>query len=102
MADQIVGDATPVIQDEGLPNITDGNEDWGSAGLRMILGMLVDSDGSYVRSDSEFTFTNHDGTNDTVDVTAGVAYLSLSGETVEFQTGLGGALHRRNRRCLFD
>jgi len=89
MADTVLTSAIPGIHDEGLPNINDGNEDWGSAGLRMMLAQAVDG-GSYVRSDSELTFTNHDGANDTVDVTAGVAYLDLAGETVQIQSGQGG------------
>lgn len=90
MADSVISDAIPGIQDEGLPGISDGSEDWGSAGLRMMLAQAVDSD-SYVRSDSELTFTNHNGTNDTVDVTGGVAYLDLTGETVDVQSSFGGS-----------
>lgn len=90
MTETVISDAIPGIQDEGLPNISDNSEDWGSAGLRMMLAQAVDSD-SYVRSDSELTFTNHDGTNDTVDVTAGVAYLDLTGETVDVQSSFGGS-----------
>jgi len=90
MADTVISDAMPGIQDEGIGSISDSNEDWGSAGLRMMLAQAVDSD-SYVRSDTELTFTNHDGTNDQVDVTAGVAYLDLTGETVDVQSGLGGS-----------
>lgn len=90
MADSVISGAIPGIQDEGIGGITDGNEDWGSAGLRMVLSQVVDS-GSYVRSDSELTFTNHDGTNDTVDVTSGVAYLDLSGVTVDVQSSFGGS-----------
>ena len=89
MADTVITDAIPGIQDEGLPNISDGSEDWGSAGLRMVLAQAVDS-GSYVRSDSELTFTNHDATNGQVDVTAGIAYLDLTGETVNYQESFGG------------
>lgn len=90
MADTVVSDAMPGIQDEGLPNIADSNEDWGSAGLRMMLAQAVNSN-SYIRSDSELTFTNHDGTNDEVSVTAGVAYLDLTGESVAVQSSLGGS-----------
>lgn len=90
MADQIVSDAVLHPHDEGLPNISDGDEDWNSAGLQMLLGQAVQS-GSYVRSDTELTFTGHDGTNDTVDVTRGVAYLDLSGETVTVQSERGGS-----------
>lgn len=90
MADQVVSDAALVPHDEGLPNIADGNEDWGSAGLQMLLSQAVQS-GSYARSDTELTFTNHDGANNEVDVTAGVAYLAMTGETVDVQSVLGGS-----------
>lgn len=90
MADTVVSDAYPFPHDEGLPNISDGNEDWDSAGLAMLLSEAVHS-GSFARTDSELTFTNHDGTSDQVDVTAGVAFLDLSGETVNFQNTLGGS-----------
>lgn len=90
MADTIVTDAARVPHDEGLPNIADGNEDWGSAGLQMLLSQAVQS-GSYVRSDGEMTFTNHDGANDQADVSAGVAYIALTGETVDVQSVLGGS-----------
>lgn len=83
------GDAVKFPHDEGLPNIPDGSETWDSAGYQMALAQAVDG-GSYVRSDSELTFTGHDGTNDQVDVTAGIAYLDLTGETVDVQSNLGG------------
>jgi len=94
MTDTVIGgssgDAVKYPHDEGLPNISDGNETWGSAGYLMALGQAVDG-GSYARSDSELTFTGHDGTNDQVDVTAGIAYLDLSGESVNVQSTLGGS-----------
>jgi len=90
MADTVVTDAALVPSDEGLPNIADGNEDWGSAGLQMLLGQAVQS-GSYARSDTELDFAGHDGTNDTVDVQPGVAYLALTGETIDVQSALGGS-----------
>lgn len=90
MADTVVSDAVRFPVDEGFPNIADGNESWDSAGYLMALGQAVDS-GSYVRSDSELTFTGHDGTSDQVDVTGGIAYLDLSGITLNVQSGLGGS-----------
>lgn len=90
MADTVVTDAAIHPSDEGLPNIADGNEDWQSAGLAMLLGQAVQS-GSYIRSDQELDFSGHDGTNDTVDVQPGVAYLSLAGETIAVQSDLGGS-----------
>lgn len=90
MADTVVSDGIPFPQDEGLPNIADDTETWAGAGLLMALAQAVDS-GSYVRSDSELTFTGHDGTNDEVDVTGGIAYLDLSGETVDVQSAVGGS-----------
>lgn len=90
MTDTVISDGYPFPHDEGLPNISDGNEDWNSGGTAMALAQAVDS-GSYVRSDSELTFTGHDGTNDEVDVTSGIAYLDLAGETVNYQSSLGGS-----------
>ena len=89
MADTVLADAMPGIQDEGYPNISDGNETWNNAGLRTMLSLALDS-GSYVRSDSELTFESHDGSDDTVSVTAGTAYLNLSEITVSFQSTKGG------------
>lgn len=89
MTDTVISDAHRYPQDEGLPNLTDGtSETIDSAGSVMALAQAVDSD-SYVRSDSELTFAGHDGTNDQVDVTAGIAYLDLAGETVTVQSGIG-------------
>lgn len=78
------------MQDEGLGSIPDGEEDWNSVGSRLLMTQAADSP-SYVKTDSELTFTGHDGTNDTVDVTAGVAFLDLSGVTVTVQSGKGGS-----------
>lgn len=89
MADTVISDGVVFPQDEGLPNISDGSESWSSAGGAMMLALAVDG-GSYVRSSSELIFTGHDGTNNQVDVTGGVAYLDLSGETVSIQSDLGG------------
>lgn len=89
MADQVIADAVVAPTDEGLPNLVNGEEDWGSAGLQMSLALAADG-GSYARSSSELTFTGHDAANDEVDVSAGVAYLDLSGETIDVQSGKGG------------
>jgi len=83
------GSAVKFPHDEGLPNISDGSETWDSAGYLMALGQAVDG-GSYARSDQELIFSGHDGANDQVDVTAGIAFLDLSGETVNVQSSLGG------------
>lgn len=88
MADTVVSDAVKAPQDEGVGSITNGNEDWNSAGLQMLLAQAIDT-GSYVRSGLEFT--GHDATNNTVDLTAGVCYLSLSPTSVSVQSGVGGA-----------
>lgn len=88
MADTVVTDAVAAPTDEGIASVTSGNEDWGSAGIQMLVGEAVHSD-SYVRSG--LGFSGHDGGNDTVDVDAGIAYLSLSGETVDVQSGKGGS-----------
>lgn len=91
MADTVITDAIAFPHDEGLPNIANRNETWDSAGLLMMLAQAVDSD-SYVRSDTELDFTGHDGTNDTVDVQPGVAYLSMAGESVDVQSTRGGSI----------
>lgn len=90
MADTVVSAALKFPQDEGFPNISDGSENWDSAGYFMALSQVMQS-GSYVRSDSELTFTGHDGTADQVDVTAGRAYLDLSGITLNVQSTIGGS-----------
>lgn len=90
MADTVLTDVALHPHDEGLPNIADGNEDWNSAGLQMLLSQAVNS-GSFARSDAELDFANHDATNDTVDVQPGVAYLSLAGETLTVQSERGGS-----------
>lgn len=90
MADTVVSDGLACIQDEGVGSITDGNEDWGSATYRMLLAETEDSP-SYVRDDGGLSFTGHDGSADTVDVTAGVAYLDLSGVSLKVQSSRGGS-----------
>lgn len=89
MADTLVSGALVFPQDEGLPNISDGSESWVSSGSLMSLAQAIGS-GSYVLSENELIFANHDGTNNEVDVTAGIAYIDLSGETVTVQSTLGG------------
>lgn len=88
MAETLIpGAVTP--QDEGFPDLVDGeDESYNSAALVAAMGQAIDSD-SYVRSANELTFTNHDGSNDTVDVTAGLAYLKLDGESIDVQSGTG-------------
>lgn len=90
MTDTEVTDALVFPHDEGLPGISDGDETWDSAGFLMMLAMAADG-ASFIRSKSEMAFTGHDGGNDQVDVTAGVAFLDLSGETVNVQSTRGGS-----------
>ena len=91
MADTVVSDARIYPQDEGFPNISDGSESWNSAGWQALLSMAKDSSGSYARSDSELVFENHDATDNVVDLTAGVAYLDMAGETLDVQSDYGGS-----------
>lgn len=90
MTDSVVSDALVFPHDEGLPNISDGDETWDSAGFLMLLALAADG-GSFIRSDTEMTFTGHDGANDQVDVAAGVAFLDLTGEAVSVQSTRGGS-----------
>lgn len=91
MSDTVVSDAVAFPQDEGLPNIADDNESWSSAGL---LAALAEYEGdSYIRAfeHGSLAFSGHDGTNDTVDIGAGSAFLELTGETVNVQSTMGGS-----------
>jgi hypothetical protein len=93
MTDEIIDSAVPHPHDEGISNISDGEEDWGSAGLQMLHNMAQQANVSYVLSDSVARFTSHDGTNDEVDITGGTVFLDMddneAGDTY-VQTTLGG------------
>lgn len=89
MADTVVSDAARFPQDEGYANITDGSETWGSAGH---LGLLATATANGPFVYDGLTFANHDATNDTVDVQAGIAALDMSqGAGVSTQSTLGGS-----------
>lgn len=89
MTDTVVTTALTFPHDEGLPNISDGSETWESAGFQMALAQTTESE-SYIRNDVDLAFTNHNGTDNTVELTPGLAYLNLGGETVNVQSTLGG------------
>jgi hypothetical protein len=88
MPDTVVSDAAVFPQDEGLPNISDGSETWGSAGWLSLLAH-ASAHGPFIHDG--LTFAGHDATNDTVDVTSGQAFVSLSGQSVSVQSALGGS-----------
>lgn len=88
MADTVVSDAAVFPQDEGLPNITDGSESWGSAGH---LSLLATATANGPFHYDGLGFTAHDATNDTVDVAAGISVLDLGTTSVSTQSGLGGS-----------
>ncbi|QLH77451.1 hypothetical protein HZS55_09150 [Halosimplex rubrum] len=87
MPDTVVSDALRFPQDEGLSaSIADGHESWPSAGY---LAGLANAVGEQPFVDHGLTFTNHDGSNDEVDVASGRAYVHV--DTVDVQSGLGGS-----------
>jgi len=90
MADTVVSDAAQFPQDDGYPNISDGNESWGSAGH---LGLLATATAHGPFIYDGLTFSGHDAANDTVDVQAGVAVLDLSKDSNAFdvQSATGGS-----------
>ena len=92
MTDYVVSDGYKYPQDEGLPNIGASSKNWHSAGHLMLLAQAVNG-GSFVRTGG-LTFSGHDAANDQVNIDSGIAYLDLSGETVNIQpdtTGSGAA-----------
>jgi hypothetical protein len=90
MAETVISDAARFPQDDGYPNISDGNESWGSAGH---LGLLATATAHGPFIYDGLVFSGHDATNDTVDVQAGVAVLDLSEDssTFDVQSATGGS-----------
>lgn len=88
MADTVVSPVAIHPHDEGMPNISDGDEDWNSAGLQGLLAMGVH--GKFIHGWGGFS--GHDGTNDTVDVESFAAVLDLeeAGASVDVQSSRGG------------
>lgn len=78
MTDTTISGAVAFPQDRGT-GVTDGKSDFPSAGYLGTLGQAIDTD--YVAKGLDFT--NVDATNNTVDVTSGVAFLSVSGADVQ-------------------
>lgn len=92
MTDQSVGAASGngsarlLTRDDGVGSIADDTEQWHSAGT---LGALSQVHGKGPYPDNGLGFASHDGVNNTVDISAGRAYVMASG--VQYQTTLGGA-----------
>lgn len=84
MADSVVSDAELATVDEGVGSIADGNERTYSAGWLAVIAMAF-AHGGYRHNG--LTFTGHDGANDQVDVTSGLAFLMVS--TVDVQSAVG-------------
>ena len=88
MTDTVISDALAWPQDRGIPGIGEGEETWNSAGFKMLMGRA--GPGGYVMSEDELGFANHDDGSNEVDVTPGVAYVSVS--DVDVQSALGGSV----------
>jgi hypothetical protein len=78
MTDTTVSDAVVTPQDDGT-GVADGSEGFISAGKTGVLSQSLGSD--YV--DTGLTFANVDTTNEQVDVAAGVAYITESGNSIQ-------------------
>lgn len=80
MTDTTISDAVVFPEDEGT-GVADGSEDFDSAGYYGSIGRALDT--AYV--DTGLSFTNIDTSNNTVDVTSGIAFLPMS--SVDVQSG---------------
>lgn len=85
MTDTTVSGAVVFPEDDGT-GVTDGSEDYNSAGYFSLLAKYK-GDGTYVAEDSSgnatLQFANVDTTNETVDVESGYAYIMDSGTSVQ-------------------